>query len=205
VAEEAGLIDAIGQWVIMEACQWAARWPEDVCVAVNLSPRQLTNPDLPAMVLRALAEHGVAPDRLELEITENVFLNETAATRVALAQLRAIGVRIGLDDFGTGYSSLGYLRHAMFNTIKIDRSFVRDSVEADSHSAEIVRHIVSLAASLGMETVAEGAETGEELEAVRKLGCRRVQGFYTGRPMAPEEATALILAETGPARQARAA
>lgn len=205
VAEEAGLIDAIGEWVIIQACHWVARWPEEVGVAVNLSPRQLANPDLPGIVLRALAEHGVAPDRLELEITENVFLNETAATRVALAQLRAIGVRIGLDDFGTGYSSLGYLRHAMFNTIKIDRSFVRDSVEADSHSAEIVRHIVSLAASLGMETVAEGAETGEELEAVRKLGCRRVQGFYTGRPMAPDEATALVLAETGPVRQARAA
>jgi len=176
-----------------------------VSVAINLSPRQLANPGLPTVLLQALAANGVAPDRVELEITENVFLNETATTRVALAQLQALGVRIGLDDFGTGYSSLGYLRHANFSTIKIDRSFVRDAVDTDGHSAEIVRHIVSLAASLGMETVAEGAETREELEAMRALGCRQVQGFFTGRPMPPEEATALVMPAPAPCRTARAA
>lgn len=205
VAEEVGLIDPIGEWVIREACHWVARWPEEISVAINLSPRQLANPALPAVVLQALAANGVAPDRVELEITENVFLNEAASTRMALAQLRAIGVRIGLDDFGTGYSSLGYLRHAQFNTIKIDRSFVRDAVDSDGHSAEIVRHIVSLASSLGMETVAEGAETSEELEAMRALGCHQVQGFFTGRPMPPEDATALVLPPPLPRRAARAA
>lgn len=192
IAEETGLIDSIGEWVIRTACAWAARWPEHVGIAVNLSPSQLINPRLPGVVLNALATHGIAPDRMELEITENVFLNEDEGTRSALAQLAALGVRLGLDDFGTGYSSLGYLRNSIFSTIKIDRMFVRDAVDAGSQSAEIVRHIVSLANHLGMDTVAEGAETSDELDAVRQLGCGSVQGYFTGRPMTPADAMALV-------------
>ena len=195
VAEELGLMDSIGEWVLRTACAWASRWPRHIGLAVNLSPSQLVNPRLPGVVLHALAVNGIAPDRLELEVTENIFLNEDEQTRGALAQLSSLGVRIGLDDFGTGYSSLGYLRTTVFNTIKIDRCFVRDAVDGTSQSAAIVRHIVSLAASLGMETIAEGAETIEELNAVRDLGCGRVQGYFTGRPMLADDAATLVGAE----------
>jgi len=202
VAEELGLMDQIGEWVLRQACAWAARWPSHIGISVNLSPSQLVNARLPGIVLHALAAHGIAPERLELEVTENIFLNETDNTRGALDQLARLGVRIGLDDFGTGYSSLGYLRTTVFNTIKIDRCFVRDAVDGSSQSAAIVRHIVGLAASLGMETVAEGAETQQELDAVRALGCGLVQGYFTGRPMAAEDAVALVAL---PVQVARAA
>ena len=192
VAEELGLMDSIGEWVIRTACAWAAQWPQHIGISVNLSPSQLTKARLPGIVLNALAMNGVAPERLELEVTEHVILSEDEVTRGALAQLSRLGVRIGLDDFGTGYSNFGYLRTTTFNTIKIDRSFVREAVDSASQSASIVRHIVSLAASLGMETVAEGAETQEELNAIRALGCGRVQGYFTGRPMSAEDATALV-------------
>jgi len=201
VAEELGLMDTIGEWVIRSACEWAGQWPRHIGISVNLSPSQLIGGRLPGIVLHALAANSVAPDRLELEVTENIFLNEDGQTRGALAQLAALGVRIGLDAFGTGYSSLGYLRNTVFNTIKIDRCFVREAVDSTSQSAAIVRHIVGLAASLGMDTVAEGAETIEELNAVRELGCGRVQGYFTGRPMLAEAATALV----GEEREARAA
>jgi len=192
VAEELGLMDSIGEWVLRQACVRAAEWPSDIGISVNLSPSQLINPRLPGIVLHALATNGIAPERLELEVTENIFLNEADDMRGALDQLARLGVRIGLDDFGTGYSSLGYLRTKVFDTLKINHCFVRESVDADSQSAAIVRHIVGLAASLGMETVAEGAETIEELNAVRALGCGRVQGYYTGRPMVPEAALAMV-------------
>lgn len=201
VAEDLGLMDTIGEWVIRTACAWASKWPRQIGISVNLSPSQLVNGRLPGVVLHALAVNGIAPDRLELEVTENIFLNEDGQTREALAQLASLGVRIGLDDFGTGYSSLGYLRNTVFNTIKIDRCFVREAVDSNSQSAAIVRHIVGLAASLGMDTVAEGAETIEELNAVRELGCGRVQGYFTGRPMTAEAATALV----GEERVSRAA
>jgi diguanylate cyclase (GGDEF)-like protein/PAS domain S-box-containing protein len=199
IAEEAGLLDPIGEWVIRTACAWAARWPDSIGVSVNLSPSQLVNPRLPAVVLNALATSGLAPQRLELEITESVLMSESDENRAALAQLAAIGVRLGLDDFGTGYSTLGYLRSSVFSTIKIDRSFVRESVDGGGQSAQIVRTIVELAERLGMETVAEGAETSQELEAVRALGCRSVQGYFTGRPMPPEAATELALTPHAPA------
>ncbi len=202
IAEDLGLMDTIGEWVIRTACAWAARWPTNIGISVNLSPSQLVNARLPNVVLSALATNGISPGRLELEVTENIFLNEDGGTRGALDALARLGVRIGLDDFGTGYSSLGYLRTTVFDTIKIDRCFVREAVDANSQSAAIVRHIVGLAASLGMETVAEGAETVEELNAVKALGCGRVQGYFTGRPMLAEDATALV----APARrEARAA
>lgn len=202
VAEELGLMDAIGEWVLRQACAQAAKWPGHIGISVNLSPSQLVNPRLPGTVLHTLAANGIAPDRLELEVTENIFLNENDATRGALDQLASLGVRIGLDDFGTGYSSLGYLRTTVFDTIKIDRCFVREAVDGNSQSAAIVRHIVGLAASLGMETVAEGAETLEELNAVRALGCGRVQGYFTGRPMLADAATELVGARAAEARAA---
>ncbi len=186
-------MDMIGEWVLRTACAWASRCPRHIGISVNLSPSQLINPRLPGLVLNTLATNGIAPDRLELEVTENIFLNEDDSTRGALDQLARLGVRIGLDDFGTGYSSLGYLRTTAFNTIKIDRCFVRDAIDGASQSAAIVRNIVSLAASLGMATVAEGAETIEEMNAVRDLGCGLVQGYFTGRPMLPEDALALVV------------
>ena len=144
------------------------------------------------MVANALANHGIAPERLELEITESLFLGEKAATIERLAALKALGIRFALDDFGTGYSSLGYLHKASFSRIKIDRSFVSRLSDADGEATAIVQAIVSLARSLDMGTTAEGTETRAEFEAVKALGCAQVQGYYFGKPMPPEEATALV-------------
>ena len=192
IAEETGQIVPIGAWVIRTACAWAARWPAHVRIAVNLSPRQVEDPGLLAIVEAALAETGLAADRLELEITESLFLDEKPGTNAMLAALKALGVRFALDDFGTGYSSLGYLRKAAFSRIKIDRSFVSRATNPNGESAAIIQAIVALADSLGMATTAEGAETRAEFELIRRLGCAQVQGYLFGRPMAPEAATALV-------------
>ena len=192
VAEDTGLIVRIGAWVLREACAWASRWPDHVRIAVNLSAVQFEDPDLPRIVAAALADNGLAPDRLELEITESIFLNETPATAAMIAQLKAMGVRFALDDFGTGYSSLGYLRRADFSRIKIDRSFVQRAAACETESTAIIQAIVALATSLGMTTTAEGTETRAEFEACRSLGCLQVQGYLFGRPMPPEDATALV-------------
>jgi diguanylate cyclase (GGDEF)-like protein/PAS domain S-box-containing protein len=188
IAEEIGLIPQIGEWVIRTACAQAARWPGDIRVAVNISPIHFASPQLPATILNALASSGLAPQRLEIEITEGVFLNDDPATEAMFAQLKAIGVRFALDDFGTGYSSLGYLRKAPFDKIKIDQSFVRGAAVKGSRSAEIMKAIVALGTSLDMETTAEGAETREELELIRSIGCSHIQGYLFGRPMSCEEA-----------------
>jgi diguanylate cyclase (GGDEF)-like protein len=191
LAEESGLIMQVGEWVLRTACAEAARWPQHVRVAVNLSPIQFTDPSLPNTIVSALAEAQLAPRRLELEITEGVFLVESESTDDRFAKLKSIGVRLALDDFGTGYSSLGYLKKAPFDKIKIDQSFVRGAASKGSRNAAIIRAIVSLAESLGMDTTAEGAETHDELTLIRKLGCSHIQGFIFGRPMAPEEARKL--------------
>jgi diguanylate cyclase (GGDEF)-like protein/PAS domain S-box-containing protein len=188
IAEEIGLIPQIGEWVIRSACAQAARWPGDTRVAVNISPIHFACPQLPATIISALAASNLAPGRLELEITEGVFLNDDAATEDMFSRLKAIGVRFALDDFGTGYSSLGYLRKAPFDKIKIDQSFVRGAAVKGSRSAEIMKAIVALATSLDMETTAEGAETREELELIRSIGCSHIQGYLFGRPMSAEEA-----------------
>ena len=192
IAEETGLIVRIGQWVIEEACRWAALWPADIRIAVNLSPLQFEDPHLAEIVAGALAEHGITPDRLELEVTESLFMNEQASTIAMLAELKALGIRFALDDFGTGYSSLGYLRKAAFSRIKIDRSFVSRATVASGESFAIIQAIVALAQSLGMATTAEGTETREEFEAIRDLGCNQVQGYLFGRPMSAAAATALV-------------
>ena len=192
IAEETGLINVIGQWVIEEACRWAAHWPDKIRIAVNLSPVQFDDKGLVDIVAAALADNGIAPDRLELEITESLFLNEKPATIAMLASLKALGIRFALDDFGTGYSSLGYLHKTAFSRIKIDRSFVSRATLDNGESVAIIRAIVGLAGNLGMLTTAEGTETRAEFEVIRDLGCDNVQGYLFGRPMSPEAATELV-------------
>ncbi|MCK1721649.1 PAS-domain containing protein [Bradyrhizobium sp. 141] len=185
IAEENGLIVPIGEWVLRSACATAASWP-DVSVAVNLSPVQFRSRGLVAMVTSALAEAGLPPQRLELEVTETALLDDSEATIEILHQLRALGVRVSLDDFGVGYSSLSYLRKFPFDRIKIDRSFVGTLGESPE-SVAIVRTIASLGSVLGVETTAEGVETEEQLDFVRECGCTAVQGYYFGKPCPASE------------------
>ncbi|MGY3371004.1 diguanylate cyclase (GGDEF)-like protein/PAS domain S-box-containing protein [Bradyrhizobium sp. GM2.4] len=180
IAEENGLIVPIGEWVLRTACATAATWP-DLTVAVNLSPVQFRSRGLVTMVTSALAEAGLPPHRLELEVTETALLDDSEATIEILHQLRALGVRVSLDDFGVGYSSLSYLRKFPFDRIKIDRSFVGTLGESPE-SVAIVRTIASLGSVLGVETTAEGVETIEQLDFVRECGCTAVQGYYFGKP-----------------------
>jgi diguanylate cyclase (GGDEF)-like protein len=191
LAEEAGLMGRIGDWIIRSACDEAASWPRHIRVAVNLSPAQLADPALPAIVTGALAASRLDPERLELEVGEATFTDEGGAGGARLAALRALGIRLALDNFGTGRCSLGHLRDAPLDKIKIDRSFVRGAAEPGSRNAAIVRAIVVLAESLGMDTTAEGAETLEELALIRRLGCSQVQGFIFSKPVAASEARAL--------------
>jgi EAL domain-containing protein (putative c-di-GMP-specific phosphodiesterase class I) len=209
IAEDTGLIAQIGEWAIRSACHDLARWPSSVRVAVNVSPLQFSNPQLPSLVAHALASAQVDPARLELEITESVFLNDSDATEAMFAALKRIGVRLALDDFGTGYSSLGYLKKAPFDKIKIDQGFVRGATMAGSRNGAIIASIVSLAEALGMETTAEGVETMDELALVRELGCSHVQGYIYAKPLPREEADEkmagdLAIAASGP-RSARPA
>lgn len=183
IAEDCGLIEQIGEWVMRTACTEAAGWPQAARVAVNVSSIQFAKPHLPALVAQALAQSGLAPSRLELEITESVFLNQDQESHRQFAALKSLGIRLALDDFGTGYSSLGYLRHAPFDKIKIDQSFVRGAIGTDSRNAAIIRAIVTMADTLGMETTAEGVEIQDEIELIRNLGCSHIQGFVYGKPM----------------------
>ena len=177
VAEDIGLIVAIGEWVLREACAEAMKWPADIKVAVNnLSPVQFRSRNLVQVVISALAQSGLSPGRLELEITESVFLAETETNLAILHQLRELGVSISMDDFGTGYSSLSYLRSFPFDKIKIDRSFVKDLAKR-SDSVAIVRAISGLGRSLNITTTAEGVETMDQLDWLRAEGCNEVQGF----------------------------
>ncbi len=182
LAEKCGLIDQLGAWVIRDACLAAATWPGNMSVAVNLSPVQFAGPGLVRTVAAALAESGLDPARLELEITESVLLHDSAVNIAMLDELSHLGVSIALDDFGTGYSSLSYLRRFSFDRIKIDHSFVRD-ITHNEGSLKIVRAIVMLAHSLGLAVTAEGVETDDQLAAVRGEGCDSVQGHYTGSPV----------------------
>jgi diguanylate cyclase (GGDEF)-like protein len=191
LAEEAGLIGSIGEWVLKTALEEAAHWPDHLRVAVNLSPLQFNDPGVTAMVARHLRETGVRAERLELEITEGVFLAEGDSTDETFAGLKGVGVRLALDDFGTGYSSLGYLKKAPFDKIKIDQSFVRGAASSTNRNAAIIRAIVTLAETLGMDTCAEGVETHDDLQLIRELGVSMVQGFIFGRPTAAEAAREL--------------
>jgi diguanylate cyclase (GGDEF)-like protein len=188
VAEESGLMPGIGSWVLRSACAEAAKWPAHVRIGVNLYGSQLRDPALATNVVGALAANGVDPDRLELEIGETFFLADPATTGQVLDKLKALGVRLALDNFGTGLSGLAHLRRAPVDKIKIDRSFVRGAAGAGGRDAAIIRAIVVLAESLGIDTTAEGTESLEELALVRRLGCSQVQGYLFGRPAAPAKA-----------------
>jgi EAL domain-containing protein (putative c-di-GMP-specific phosphodiesterase class I) len=176
VAEDTGLINEIGDWVLRSACAEAATWPNHIRLAVNVSPVQLKCQTLALRIAGALATSGLEPSRLELEITEAVLIRDDEAALAILHQLRAIGVRIALDDFGTGYSSLSYLKRFPFDKIKIDRCFVSDVTEADG-SSSIVQAVVNIAGALSMTTVAEGVETEAQRTLLRKLGCTEMQGY----------------------------
>ena len=191
LAEEIGIIGAIGALVLKQACAEAVKWPEDMRIAVNLSPAQFKSRTLALDVAAAIAASGLSPRRLELEITETVMLQDTDVTLATLNQLRDIGVRISMDDFGTGYSSLSYLRRFPFDKIKIDQSFVRD-LEVKGDAIAIVRAVTSLGVSLGMSTTAEGVETPEQLEMLRSEGCSEVQGFLFSKAIQGGETLALI-------------
>ncbi len=181
IAEETNLIIELGEWALRTACADAAKWPLEQRLAVNVSPIQFANESLPNVVKAALNRSGLAPARLELEITESIFMGDREATDRMFKALKKIGVRMALDDFGTGFSSLGYLRHAPFDKIKIDKSFVRGSTDEETGNAAIVTAIASLARALKMECTAEGVEAMDELELVRKQDIDTVQGFIYGQ------------------------
>jgi diguanylate cyclase (GGDEF)-like protein/PAS domain S-box-containing protein len=192
VAEDIGLIVALGEWVLREACSEAVKWPTEVKVAVNLSPVQFRSRNLVQVVISALAHSGLSPRRLELEITESLFLAETEANLAILHQLRELGVSISMDDFGTGYSSLSYLRSFPFDKIKIDRSFVKDLAQRPDCVA-IVRAISGLGRSLNITTTAEGVETVDQLDWLRAEGCNEVQGFLFSAAKPAAEVEQLLL------------
>jgi diguanylate cyclase (GGDEF)-like protein len=192
IAEETGMLGRIGEWVLRTACREASTWPEEISLAVNVSPRQLRDPGFIVTLVSALTQAGLEPRRLELEVTETVFLELTAATQKALHQIQSLGVRLAMDDFGTGYSSLGYLRKAEFDTLKIDRSFVQSMSADDDESTAIIRAVVALAGSLGMKTVAEGVANEEQLSLVRSLGCDRIQGFIFSKPVSGATVKAML-------------
>jgi predicted signal transduction protein with EAL and GGDEF domain len=191
LAEEIGLINEIGEWVLRTACAEAAKWPPHITVAVNLSPVQFKAHALPATIRSVLSDTDLPAKRLELEITEGVFLSNDEHVHEMIGNLKAIGVKLALDDFGTGYSSLSYLQRVPFDKIKIDQSFVRGASDPASRNAALIRAMVGLASDLKMQTTAEGVETQEELLLVRNLGCSLVQGYYFGKPMPAEEASEL--------------
>jgi predicted signal transduction protein with EAL and GGDEF domain len=191
VAEDTGLIVPIGEWVLHEACRAATRWPDHVRIAVNVSTLQFRSTGFQAIVLQALSRSGLTPNRLEIEITESVFLEGEGPVVAMLHRLREMGVRIALDDFGTGYSSLSYLRSFPFDKIKIDRSFV-SAIAEDASAAAIVRAIVDLAGALDMETTAEGVEDDAQLGCLRGQGCSSIQGYLFSRPLDAAHARALF-------------
>jgi diguanylate cyclase (GGDEF)-like protein/PAS domain S-box-containing protein len=197
VAEDSGLIGAIGQWVLEEACRQQARWqkvlPEPLHMAVNVSGRQVAHPSLAGIVDSALEQAGVAPELLTLEMTETVFMDAVHSVIENLQALKDSGVRLGIDDFGTGYSSLTYLRNFPIDVVKVDRSFVADLDDRPQDQA-IVSAVVELGHTLDLTTIAEGVETERQLELLRVLGCDLAQGFHFARPRPPDEITDLILA-----------
>ena len=191
-AEDIGMIGQIGEWALRRVCEEAQQWPVELRVAVNVSPTQFVNEGFVELVQRALQSSGLAPERLELEITESVFAGDDEQTLEIFNRLKELGVRLALDDFGTGYSSMSYLRKAPFDKIKIDQSFVRGSTEEGNNNSAIISAIVSLAQALKMETVAEGTETKDELELVKDRGASHVQGYIFSRPISSQDAMARL-------------
>ena len=206
LAEETGLIRAIGEWALREACREAASWPAGIDVAVNLSPVQLRDPELPQRVAAIVRASGLALGRLELEVTESVMLGDSEGAARMLDAFHALGVRVAMDDFGTGYSSLCYLHTYRFDKLKIDQSFIGRLTHSEESRA-IVRAVLSLSRDRGLLTVAEGVETAEQLEQLRAYGCDQVQGFHFSRAVPAAEVAGLIRAfghgGRGPSGRAR--
>jgi len=194
LAEQSGAIVPIGAWVLQTACDEASKWPVDWHVAVNVSPMQMRQSDLPELVLAALVNSGLAPGRLEIELTESLLIEDRNQAQHVLRRIRALGVKLALDDFGTGYSSMDVLRHIPFDKIKLDRSFVQD-IESDPQSLAILHAMVELGRSLAIPVLVEGVETERQMAILRASGCRKVQGYLTGKP-APASAIVLGQAET---------
>ena len=192
VAEETGLMVQIGEWVIDEACRAVASWPDPITVALNISPKQIVLPALPNVVSEALSRWKVPGNRIELEVTEGIFLGDSGPTLDVMKRLRALGVGIALDDFGTGYSSIGYLNKAIFHKLKIDGSFVREAGTRPENVA-IIKSIVQLAKSFRMSVTAEGVETAEDFERMRELGCDTIQGYLFGKPLSYERANQMVV------------
>ncbi len=197
LAEDTRLIVPIGEWVLQEACREATRWPDDIKVAVNVSGEQLLEPNFANSVVRALADTGLPAHRLEVEVTESVFLRDGRTARQTLEEILALGCSVALDDFGTGYSSLGYLRTLRFSTIKVDKSFVQGATQESQESLAIIRAVVAMARSLEMTTTAEGVEDATQAALIRELGCTKIQGYYFGRPMKAVEARSLVVKGRG--------
>ena len=202
IAEETGLINQLGEWVLTTACMEAATWPDNIRLAVNVSPVQFKSGTLALKVIAALAASGLAASRLELEITEAVLIRDDDAALAVLHQLRDIGVRIALDDFGTGYSSLSYLQRFPFDKIKIDRCFVSDLASPES-SSSIVQAVVTIAADRHMTTTAEGVETEQQRELLRALGCSEMQGYLFSPPKPAADVRQILLAHRPGADAAR--
>ena len=188
LAEETGLVVPLGRWVLDEACRALSVLPEPLSLSVNLSGRQLLQPDLPEQLSAMLARCGLAPGRLKLELTESMLFGNGAAAIDALNKLRATGVRLCIDDFGTGYSSLSYLHELPIDSLKIDRSFI-GAMGEDERKTKIVQTILVLGKGVGIEVVAEGVETQQQADALRKLGCERAQGYFFARPVPLEQLT----------------
>jgi EAL domain-containing protein (putative c-di-GMP-specific phosphodiesterase class I) len=198
ILEETGLITAVGEWVVRGACAqietWRASGVSPVPVAINLSTRQLRNPGFAELIARTLAAHGVAAGLLQVEITESSLMENPEEADRTLAQLKALGVQLAIDDFGTGYSSLGYLKRFSFDTLKIDRSFVR-GISIDAGDATIARTIIALGHNLGLSVVAEGVETSEQLAFLRSNHCDYAQGFLFSTAVGSDDATRLLTRE----------
>ena len=186
IAEDVGLIGAIGSWVLRQACKQATEWPDDVRIAVNLSSHQFLSPGLLPLVETTLKQYNLPAHRLELEVTESLLMETTIGVEETLASLSRLGLRIALDDFGTGFSSLSYLRHYRFDKLKIDQSFISD-LETNSDSRAIVQSVITLARELRMSVAAEGVETKGQFDLLQQMSCGEIQGFLVGRPMPSDQ------------------
>ena len=187
VAEDSDLINGLGEWAIRRACEDALAWPSNIRVAVNVSARQFANRGFAAIVTQVLAETGIAPDRLELEMTETVFMGDSEATEATFGALKALGVRLALDDFGTGYSSLSYLRSAPFDKLKVDKSFVDSCTQKDQNSAKIISAIIGLSNALGMDVTVEGVEAFDQFNLVSEKGAKYIQGWIYSKARPQDE------------------
>ncbi|MNT40663.1 Phytochrome-like protein cph2 [compost metagenome] len=182
MAEQTDLIVPLGRWVLREACETARSWPEHLLVSVNLSPAQFSRSDVVSDVYKILVDTGFPAQRLELEITENVMLNDIEGALGTMTALKELGVRLNMDDFGTGYSSLGYLRTYPFDSIKIDKRFIA-GLSSDGNDRAVVQAIINLGRAMGLTVTAEGVETEQQLNALGKEKCHEVQGYYLSKPV----------------------